>query len=45
VANILNRLWLGWPKKIAAKATKMTLKSQVYFHGSLAAKSNQKAAI
>jgi hypothetical protein len=34
-----------WLKKIAAKATTMTLKSQVFYHGSLAAKSSQKAAI
>jgi len=43
--SILSRRWWVWLRKIAAKATKMTQKSQVYSHGSLAAKSSQKAAI
>jgi hypothetical protein len=45
VESILSRRWWVWLRKIAAKAIKMTLKSQVYSHGSLAAKSSQKAAI
>jgi hypothetical protein len=45
VANTLSRLWLEWPKKIAAKAMKMTLKSPVFSHASLVAKSSQKTAI
>jgi hypothetical protein len=45
VANTLSRLWLGWPKKIAVRAIKMTQKSPACSHGSSAAKSSQKTAI